>query len=42
MVKLVRGLQPSDRLRLTPIGNRLPSPLRRAYDATIAFVTPQP
>jgi len=33
-------LEPSDRLRLRPIGNRLPGPFRRAYFATIAFVTP--
>jgi O-antigen/teichoic acid export membrane protein len=39
-VKLLHGLDPSDRLRLTPIGNRLPGPMRRTYAATIAFVTP--
>jgi O-antigen/teichoic acid export membrane protein len=39
-VKLFHGLDPSDRLRLTPLGNRLPGPARRAYTATIAFVTP--
>jgi O-antigen/teichoic acid export membrane protein len=40
MVKLVGGLLPSDRLRLAPIGNRLPPPIRRAYLAVLAFATP--
>jgi O-antigen/teichoic acid export membrane protein len=40
LLKLFRGLDPSDRLRLAPIGNRLPGPMRRAYLATIEFVTP--
>jgi peptidoglycan biosynthesis protein MviN/MurJ (putative lipid II flippase) len=40
MIKLVRGLKPSDRARLGPIGNRLPGSARRAYLAAIAFLTP--
>ena len=40
MVKLTGGLEASDRLRLAPIGSRLPGPARKAYLATIAFVTP--
>jgi O-antigen/teichoic acid export membrane protein len=40
LVKLFRGLEPSDRARLAPIGNRLPAAARKAYLATIAFVTP--
>ena len=40
MVKLTGGLEFSDRLRLEPIGNRLPGTARKAYRATIAFVTP--
>jgi len=40
LVKLFHGLEPSDRQRLRPIGNRLPGLFRRAYFATIAFVTP--
>jgi O-antigen/teichoic acid export membrane protein len=40
LVKVFHGLHAADRLRLEPIGNRLPSPVRRIYQATIAFVTP--
>jgi O-antigen/teichoic acid export membrane protein len=40
MVKLVGGLLPSDRLRLAPIGNRMPPPIRRAFLAVLAFATP--
>ena len=40
LVKLFRGLEPSDRTRLSPIAERLPGPARRAYLATIAFLTP--
>lgn len=40
LLKLFQGLDPSDRVRLGPIGNRLPGPARRAYLATIEFVTP--
>lgn len=40
LVKLFHALEPSDRLRLAPIGNKLPGPMRRVYLATIAFVTP--
>jgi O-antigen/teichoic acid export membrane protein len=40
LVKLLHGLDASDRVRLKPIGNRLPAPFRRAFDATLAFVTP--
>lgn len=40
LVKLVHGLDPSDGERLSPIGNRLPRPLRRAFAATISFVVP--
>ena len=40
LVKLLRGLDASDRVRLQPIGMRLPAPFRRAFDATLAFVTP--
>ena len=42
LVKLLHGLDASDRVRLQPIGNRLPAPFRRAFDATLAFVTPAP
>jgi O-antigen/teichoic acid export membrane protein len=40
LVKLFHGLEASDRERLSMVGSRLPGPLRRAYSATIAFVTP--
>jgi hypothetical protein len=40
LVKLFHGLEASDRLRLSPLGSWLPGPLRRAYSATIEFVTP--
>jgi O-antigen/teichoic acid export membrane protein len=40
LVKVFHGLEASDRVRLNPLGSRLPGPLRRAYFATIAFVTP--
>ena len=39
-VKLVRGLDFSDRERLAPLGARLPGPLRRTYAAALNFVTP--
>lgn len=39
-VKLLHGLDPSDGERLSPIGRRLPLPLRRAFTATITFVVP--
>ena len=42
LVKLLHGLEPSDRQRLAPLANRLPNPIRRAYLAAIAFVTPFP
>ncbi len=40
LVKLSQGLHPSDRVRLAPIGNRLPAPMRRAYSAAVDFVVP--
>jgi O-antigen/teichoic acid export membrane protein len=40
LVKLVHGLHAADRLRLAPIGERLPAPLRRAFSAVLAFATP--
>jgi O-antigen/teichoic acid export membrane protein len=40
LVRIFHGLEASDRSRLSPLGSRLPGPLRRAYFATIAFVTP--
>jgi O-antigen/teichoic acid export membrane protein len=40
LVKLLHGLDASDRERLAPIGNRLPGPARRAYLALLAFATP--
>jgi O-antigen/teichoic acid export membrane protein len=40
LVKLFHGLDFSDRVRLMPIGNRLPGSMRRLYTATVAFVTP--
>ncbi len=40
LVKLFHGLTPSDRLRLAPVGDRLPGAVRRAYLAVVAFVTP--
>jgi len=39
-VRTFRAFDPSDRVRLAPIGNRLPAPIRRFYTATIAFITP--
>ena len=42
LVKLLHGLEPSDRVRLQPIAHRLPGPLGRLFDATITFVTPAP
>ena len=40
LVKLTHGLDPSDRVRLEPLALRFPQKLRRAYLATVAFVTP--
>ncbi len=40
LIKYVGGLETSDRGRLAPIGDHLPRPLRRAFLATIQFVTP--
>ncbi|MEO7028825.1 MAG: polysaccharide biosynthesis C-terminal domain-containing protein, partial [Acidobacteriaceae bacterium] len=40
LVKLFRGLDSSDRLRLAPVGERLPVAIRRAYLAIVTFVTP--
>jgi len=40
LVKLFRGLEPSDRARLAPIGERLPGAVRRTYLSVISFVTP--
>ncbi len=40
LVKLFKGLEESDRLRLSLIGARLPGAARRVYLATLAFVTP--
>ena len=40
MVRLVRGLEPSDRKRLEPIANRLPGPARKPFQQVIDFVTP--
>jgi O-antigen/teichoic acid export membrane protein len=40
LVKLFRGLDPSDRQRLKPLGNRLPGSMRRIYLATVDFITP--
>jgi O-antigen/teichoic acid export membrane protein len=42
LVKAFHGLESSDRLRLSPLGNRLPDRLRGAYSAILAFVTPAP
>jgi peptidoglycan biosynthesis protein MviN/MurJ (putative lipid II flippase) len=42
LVKLFHGLEASDRVRLSPIGNRLPGPFRRAFTATLDFLTPVP
>ncbi len=42
LVKLLRGLQSSDRERLAPLGARLPAPLRRMYRAVVDFATPGP
>ena len=39
-VKSLHGLEPSDRQRLAPIGNRFPDPMRRAYLATLTFLIP--
>jgi O-antigen/teichoic acid export membrane protein len=40
LVKVFRGLDPADRQRLAPIGNRLPGSMRRIYLAAIEFITP--
>jgi O-antigen/teichoic acid export membrane protein len=40
LLKLFHGLDSSDRIRLMPIGNRLPRPVRHAYLATLKFITP--
>jgi O-antigen/teichoic acid export membrane protein len=40
LIKLVRGLEPSDRLRLAPLVNRFPGPVRPGFSALIAFATP--
>jgi O-antigen/teichoic acid export membrane protein len=40
LVKLFHGLEPSDRARLAPIGDRLPGVVRRTYISVISFVTP--
>ncbi len=40
LVRLCHGLEPSDRVRLAPVGARLPGRLRSAWLATAAFVTP--
>jgi O-antigen/teichoic acid export membrane protein len=41
LLRLFHGLEPSDRDRLAPIGKNLPGAARRAYFATIEFVTPE-
>ena len=40
LVKVFNGLNASDRLRLAPIGRKLPGPFRSAYMAAIEFATP--
>ncbi|MDP9040157.1 MAG: polysaccharide biosynthesis C-terminal domain-containing protein [Acidobacteriota bacterium] len=40
LVKLLHGLEPSDRARLLPIGRRLPGAIGGAYAAIIGFVVP--
>ncbi len=40
LVRLFGGLEAGDRVRLAPIGNRLPGAARRAYLAVITFATP--
>ncbi|MES2390779.1 MAG: oligosaccharide flippase family protein [Acidobacteriota bacterium] len=40
LVRLFGGLEASDRDRLTPAGDKMPGLMRRAFLATIAFVTP--
>ena len=39
LVRAFHGLEASDRLRLSPLGNHLPGRVRGAYSAVIAFVT---
>jgi O-antigen/teichoic acid export membrane protein len=40
LLRIFGGLEPSDKERLTPMGNKLPGPMRRVFLATIAFVVP--
>jgi hypothetical protein len=40
LVRFTRVLDASDRVRLTPIGNRLPASMRSAFGAVIEFATP--
>ncbi len=40
MIKMVHGLEPSDRVRLSTIGGRLPGNLRGWFEATVTFMTP--
>jgi O-antigen/teichoic acid export membrane protein len=39
LLGLLRALEPSDRERLEPLGNRLPAPARRAYLAALNVLT---
>ena len=42
LVKLFHGLQPSDRIRLLPIGQRLPGPARGLFATALNFLIPAP
>jgi O-antigen/teichoic acid export membrane protein len=39
LLRLFGGLEPGDRERLAPIGNRLPGPARRLFLAAVSFAT---
>jgi O-antigen/teichoic acid export membrane protein len=40
LVKVLGGLDASDRVRLAPIGSRLPGPFRGLFDSILQFATP--
>jgi hypothetical protein len=40
MIRVLHGLEPSDRERLSPIGTRLPGTLRVLYQGVLSFATP--
>ncbi|HEY0161240.1 MAG TPA: polysaccharide biosynthesis C-terminal domain-containing protein [Edaphobacter sp.] len=42
LVRLFHGLRPEDNYRLSLIGNRLPSVVRRPYMAVVSFITTTP